>query len=248
MGSDGHSSISHCRTRSCTPTAVRRGRPVQRGPGGQPPLQELSRRLRSNHPPRRGDGPVGDRRCRQRRPHGLSFSRADTLDRQLRGNEPIASCMSHLVHDHAGVHHPERSAAFGRLTTDRGERGFGSRSAPGPGPSETLARDTAASLRSCPHGPGLDARQRNRHDHGDVALRLRARRRSRNARTARPALPRPLSLRQIRPCLIASTTHGTTSSSISSSVVVASKPSTSLALVTAGMRFCTSCSKGSSHT
>ena len=47
---------------------------------------------------------------------------------------------------------------------------------------------------------------------------------------------------------MASSTHGTTTSSISSSVVVASNPSTSRAFSTAGTRFCTSWSNGSSLT
>ncbi len=47
---------------------------------------------------------------------------------------------------------------------------------------------------------------------------------------------------QIRPASISSRTHGMTSSSISSRVVVAIKPRTLRALVTSGTRRCTSCS------
>ena len=52
----------------------------------------------------------------------------------------------------------------------------------------------------------------------------------------------------MRPSATAAVIHGMTSSSISSSVVVHSKPSTSRALSTDGMRFCTSCSKPGSCT
>ena len=54
--------------------------------------------------------------------------------------------------------------------------------------------------------------------------------------------------RQMRPCSIASSTQGTTMSSISSRDVVASKPRTSRALRTSGTRRWTSCSNGGSVT
>jgi hypothetical protein len=53
---------------------------------------------------------------------------------------------------------------------------------------------------------------------------------------------------QMTPSLSALRTQGITSSSISSSVVVASKPKTSFALSTEGTRLATSCSKGVSLT
>lgn len=53
---------------------------------------------------------------------------------------------------------------------------------------------------------------------------------------------------QMTPAPIADSIQGTTSSSMSSREVVASKPSTRLALVVSGMRRCTSCSKGWSDT
>src|SRR5260370_26026843 len=53
---------------------------------------------------------------------------------------------------------------------------------------------------------------------------------------------RRLMFDQMRPASISSRIQGMTSSSIASSAVVASKPSTSHALCTSGTRRCTSCS------
>ena len=61
-------------------------------------------------------------------------------------------------------------------------------------------------------------------------------------RSSKPCPP------QIMPSFSALCTQGITSSSISSSVVVASKPSTRLAFSTDGIRLATSCSKGGSTT